>query len=153
MPMGEGENLLNRTVATQATGSIFGRLLRMLRPYYGGIALGILLLVLSAPCELFPALVWKYVTDDLILTGKSPPTPVLPYLFSFHGRIVGKLSLLLSAVLCMTAVYGAGEVMGRSAPTSSTASHRNSSSSCETASTSSFSRRAWDISSASAAAI
>jgi ABC-type multidrug transport system fused ATPase/permease subunit len=110
--MGEGENLLNRSQAIQGTGGIFGRLLRMLRPYWGGIALGILLLVLSAPCELFPALVWKYVTDDLILTGKSPPTPVLPYLFSFHGRIVGKLSLLLSAVLCMTAVYGAGEVMG-----------------------------------------
>ena len=53
----------------EPAGKVFRRLLRLLRPYYPMLALGILLLVGGTPCELFLALVWKYVTDDLILRG------------------------------------------------------------------------------------
>ncbi len=91
---------------------VFRRLLILLRPYYGWIGLGLLLLVLSTPCELFPALVWKYVTDDLILAGRSRPTPVLPYLFSFGGRVAGKMHLLYAAMFWLFGVYVVGEVLG-----------------------------------------
>lgn len=102
----------NPALPSQTSGGVFRRLLLMLRPHYRAIALGMLLLILSAPCELFPALVWKYVTDDLILVGKSRPTPVLPFLFSLDGRIAGKLGLLLSAIIWLFAVYVIGEAMG-----------------------------------------
>ena len=84
----------------------------MLRPHYRMIAVGMVLLIVAAPCELFPALVWKYVTDDLILAGKSRPTPVLPFLFSLDGRVTGKLSLLLSSIIWLFMVYAIGEAMG-----------------------------------------
>jgi len=106
------ENASKRMDARQPSGSVFMRLLRMLRPYHGMIALGMILLVLSAPCELFPALVWKYVTDDLILAGKSRPTPVLPFLFSLNGRIAGKLALLFSSIVWLVTIYGIGEALG-----------------------------------------
>ncbi|HEY2587759.1 MAG TPA: ABC transporter ATP-binding protein [Tepidisphaeraceae bacterium] len=88
------------------------RLLKLLRPYWPLIGLGLLLLVLSTPCELFPALVWKYVTDDLILAGKYHPTPVLSTLLSFGGTIHSKMSLLLSAMAWLFVVYAVGETMG-----------------------------------------
>src|SRR5579872_4666646 len=91
---------------------IFLRLLKLLRPYWPLIGLGLLLLVLSTPCELFPALVWKYVTDDLILGQKFGPTPVLHTLISFGGHIHGKLSLLFWSMVWLFIVYAAGEVMG-----------------------------------------
>src|SRR4051794_4668763 len=97
---------------TAPGGRVFRRLLRLLRPYWGMIALGIVLLVASTPCELFPALVWKYVTDDLILRGQSHPTAVLPYLFSFNGRVTGVYHLLLSALLWLLVVYCVGEAFG-----------------------------------------
>jgi ABC-type multidrug transport system fused ATPase/permease subunit len=90
---------------------VFRRLLVLLRPFWGMIGLGLLLLILSIPCELFPALVWKYVVDDLILTGKSEPTAVLPYLFSFGGAITSKGGLLASAMGWMYAVYAVGEAL------------------------------------------
>jgi ABC-type multidrug transport system fused ATPase/permease subunit len=90
----------------------FWRLVRMLRPQAWGIALGLVLLILSLPCELFPALVWKYVVDDLILTGKSAPTPILPFFFSFGGRLVTKFELLLSAVAWMLGIYLLSEASG-----------------------------------------
>lgn len=96
----------------QVQSPVFRRLLLFLRPYWGMIGLGLLLLVLSAPCDLFPALVWKYVTDDLILVGKSRPTPVLPTLFSLGGRLDGWQKLLTSALLWLLAVYAVGEVVG-----------------------------------------
>src|SRR3954453_3801536 len=92
-------------------GRVFLRLVRLLRPHWGMIGLGMLLLVASMPCELFPALVWKYVTDDPILTRRSRPTPVLPHLFSFGGHVHGKLALLLSSVCWLFVVYCFGEVL------------------------------------------
>src|SRR5688500_6399479 len=69
--------------AAAPSSRVVRRLLKLLRPWWGMIGLGLLLLILAAPCELFPALVWKYVTDVLILQGRSGRTPVLSYLFSF----------------------------------------------------------------------
>lgn len=101
----------NRELA-RPSSRVFLRLLHLLRPYWGMIALGLILLLLSVPGELFPALVWKYVTDDLILRGHSHPTPVLPALFSFDGRIHGVLHLLGSSLIWLFFIYESGEVFG-----------------------------------------
>ncbi|MDB5299452.1 MAG: transporter ATP-binding protein [Phycisphaerales bacterium] len=91
---------------------VFFRLLRMLRPHWGMIAFGMLMLLLSVPGELFPALVWKYVTDDLILRGHSRPTPVLVTLFSFNGRLASPVHLLFSALVWLFFIYETGEILG-----------------------------------------
>jgi len=91
---------------------VFVRLLRLLRPHYATIALGLLLLILSTPCELFPALTWMYVTDDVIGTGHGKATPVLSYLISLGGAVHGKPWLLLWALIWMFGVYVLGEAMG-----------------------------------------
>ena len=91
---------------------VFTRLLKLLRPYWGLIVLGLVLLVLSVPGELFPALVWKYVTDDLILHGHSRPTPILPGLFSLGGRITHPVHLLFSSIVWLFLIYESGEVFG-----------------------------------------
>jgi ABC-type multidrug transport system fused ATPase/permease subunit len=96
----------------EPAGKVFRRLLRLLRPYFPMLALGIVLLIGGTPCELFPALVWKYVTDDLILHGRSHPTPILPYLFSFNGRLTGTFQLLVSSLCWLFVVYAVGEAFG-----------------------------------------
>lgn len=88
---------------------VFLRLLRLLRPHYPAIVVGLVLLILSTPCELFPALVWKYVTDDLVLSHR---TPVLATLISLQGAVHGKIALLLSAMVWLFVIYVIGEVMG-----------------------------------------
>src|SRR5688500_8053594 len=90
-------------------GPVFGRLLGMLRPYWRAIALGLLLLVLSAPCELFPALVWKYVADEVVIpTGGHS---ALHTMISLGGRVQSKMGLLFSAVVWLFAVYALGELL------------------------------------------
>ena len=96
---------------TTKSKGVFRRLLRMLRPHWGMIGLGLALLILSMPCELFPGLVWKYVTDDLILKGQSPPTRLLPAMFSFGGALTGWKALLASALLWLLVVYVIGEAL------------------------------------------
>ncbi|HXE55553.1 MAG TPA: ABC transporter ATP-binding protein, partial [Tepidisphaeraceae bacterium] len=91
---------------------IFWRLVGLLRPYWGTIAIALLLLILSTPCELFPALAWKYVTDDLILAGHYRPTPVLSTLVSLHGLLVNKFALLASAMVWMFVVNVLSETLG-----------------------------------------
>jgi ABC-type multidrug transport system fused ATPase/permease subunit len=103
---------MGSNVSKDPSSRIFFRLVKLLRPYYPMIGIGLVLLVLSTPCELFPALVWKYVTDDLILAGHYRPTPILVPLFSLFGAIHGKLALLLSAMVWLFVVYALGEVMG-----------------------------------------
>ena len=71
------------------------------------IALGLFLLFLSIPCELFPAIVWRYVTDDVVL-GKST-SPRLHSLFTLGGAIEGKYGLLASSVVWLLVVYVVGE--------------------------------------------
>jgi len=91
---------------------VFVRLLAMLRPYWLMIGMGLLLLLLSVPGELFPALVWKYVTDDLILRGHSHPTPVLATWFSLGGHLRSSLALLGSSLIWLFVIYESGEVFG-----------------------------------------
>lgn len=103
--------VVNQKNPTQSA-RILLRLFKLLRPYWPMIGIGLLLLILSTPCELFPALIWKYVTDDLILAGKYHPTPVLHTLISFGGHVQGKLSLLFWAMVWLFVVYALGEAMG-----------------------------------------
>lgn len=95
--------------ASQSSSRVFLRLLRMLRPYWTIIALGLFLLVLGAPCELFPALVWKYVADELILQNNS--SPWLHWLFSFNGSLTGPFVLLTSSLVWLFVIYVFGEAV------------------------------------------
>src|SRR5258706_7060802 len=85
----------------------FRRLLRMLRPYRGAIAFSLLLLIMSSPCEVFPALVWKFVVDDVIV--RKIHTPILHPIFSLHGRISDPFHLLASALIWLFSIYLIGE--------------------------------------------
>lgn len=89
---------------------VFRRLLRMLRPFRTKILLGLLLLIVSSPCELFPAMVWRFVTDDIVL--QSHTSPWLLGLFGFSGRITGRLGLLVSSTCWLLVIYLIGEVLG-----------------------------------------
>ena len=59
---------------TRSGRRIFRRLLVMLRPQWGTIALAVICLLLSLPAELFPGLTWMYVTDRLILRHDTRAT-------------------------------------------------------------------------------
>jgi ABC-type multidrug transport system fused ATPase/permease subunit len=89
---------------------VFLRLLLLLRPYWPMIGLGIFLLLLSVPCELFPAIVWRFVTDDVVLSKHTSPR--LAWWFSFGGAVEGQVGLLLSAVGWLLVIYLIGETLG-----------------------------------------
>lgn len=89
---------------------VFLRLLKLLRPHWALLALALGLLLISTPCELFPALAWKYVTDDVLLN--HGPTPVLNRIFSLDGAIHGKYALLVSAMAWMLVVNVLNETLG-----------------------------------------
>src|SRR5688500_7446068 len=91
------------------TKGVFPRLLRMLRPYYPIITLGLILLILSGPCEIFPALVWKFVVDDIIL--QKPQSPTMHQWFSFGGQISDRMTLLASSVAWLFFIYLIGELL------------------------------------------
>jgi ABC-type multidrug transport system fused ATPase/permease subunit len=92
------------------TSRVFLRLLRLLRPQWPMIALGLFLLVLATPCELFPALVWRYVTDEVVLgQGQSP---LLTHWFSFGGRVQTPAGMLFSSVVWLVVIYALGELFG-----------------------------------------
>jgi len=84
---------------------IFKRLLSLLRPQARKIALGLILLFISMPAELFPAFVWMYVTDALIVGKPTAPSLFLGQWFSFGGRINGWPALLVSALAFMLVLY------------------------------------------------
>ncbi|HEY1683621.1 MAG TPA: ABC transporter ATP-binding protein [Tepidisphaeraceae bacterium] len=92
------------------TWPIFGRLLRMLRPWWGMISIGVLFLFLSMPGEVFPAIGWKYVVDDIVLN--QPESPWLHAWFSFGGTIHGRYGLLFSTVAWIFLVYVSCELFG-----------------------------------------
>jgi hypothetical protein len=60
---------------------VFVRLLRMLRPHWPMIFLGLVLLLVSLPAELFPAFVWMYVVDALIMHKPTRSTEILGGIF------------------------------------------------------------------------
>src|SRR5271170_7363702 len=94
-------------------GPVFRRLLRMLRHHYPLVALAIVLLILSMPCELFPAFIWQYVTDDLILSprGIGHPSGLGP-LISLRGSVTGEFHLLMAALVWLLGVYLIGSLAG-----------------------------------------
>lgn len=81
----------------------------MLRLYKLQIIAGLLLLVISSPCELFPAMVWRFVTDDIVLQGQT--SPWLLALFGFGGHVTGRLGLLVSSTGWLLVIYLIGEVL------------------------------------------
>lgn len=97
--------------APQTGGPVFRRLLDMLRPQGKWIALGLVLLLASMPAELFPAFVWMYVTDALVIGKPTTPSLVLGRLFSFGGALTGWQALLASALGWTLVIYLTYEVL------------------------------------------
>jgi ABC-type multidrug transport system fused ATPase/permease subunit len=97
---------------TEPASRVFRRLLAMLRPHAGVIAIALILLLLSMPGELFPGLVWMYVTDKLIVHKPTGATDLLHRFISFNGALTGWRPLLLSAVGWLFGVYLLAEAMG-----------------------------------------
>src|SRR5688500_8798222 len=97
---------------TEPASRVFRRLLSMLRPQAGVIAIALVLLLLSMPGELFPGLIWMYVTDKLITQKSTAWADLLHHLISFNGALVGWKQLLLSAVGWLFGVYLLAETMG-----------------------------------------
>jgi ABC-type multidrug transport system fused ATPase/permease subunit len=93
-----------------ASGSVFRRLLRLLKPWRGIIALCIAMLIASGLCEIFPAFVWKYVADDV--ATRRPSSPMVALLASFGGRVHNPYALVFWAVVWLLAVYILGEILG-----------------------------------------
>ena len=90
---------------------VFRRLLGMLWPYRWAIAAALLLLFASIPCELFPAFIWQYVSDDVVFKSLHYTSGLHP-LISLGGRIAGSAHLLLSALGWLVAIYALGELFG-----------------------------------------
>ena len=101
---------MSEEAAKPDTKGVFPRLMRMLRPHYGAIGMGLVLLLLSGPCEIFPAQVWKFVVDDIVLEKKNE-SPILHDWFSFHYRVQGRMALLVSSIGWLFAIYLFGEVL------------------------------------------
>jgi ATP-binding cassette subfamily B protein len=108
--MSEVSEVANDTGPTG--GVIFRRLMRMLRPHWGMIAVALTLLLLSMPGELFPAMIWMYVADYLIRQAHTGWSDAMHLLVSFDGRLIGWKSLLISALGWLMAVYLMAEVFG-----------------------------------------
>jgi len=110
---------MSEEVVKVDTKGVFRRLMRMLQPHYGKIGLGLFLLILSGPCEIFPGLVWKFVADDVVplrewlsLPGRhGHHTPVFWTWFTVGGRITSPKSLLASSIVWLFAVYLLGEIL------------------------------------------
>src|SRR5688500_11728798 len=99
------------TPAHLPAGQVFRRLLLLLRPQWNMIGLGLLLLLLSMPAELFPAFVWMYVADGLVMHADNRGVRAMQALCSLGGRIEGWQKLLVSALLWLTVVYAIGETL------------------------------------------
>jgi ATP-binding cassette subfamily B protein len=97
---------------TEPTARVFRRLLALLRPQAGVVAIALVLLLLSMPGELFPGLIWMYVTDKLIIQKTTSATEFLHHLVSFNGALTTWQALLLSAVAWLYGVYLIAEAMG-----------------------------------------
>jgi ABC-type multidrug transport system fused ATPase/permease subunit len=110
-PNGSGDKQANDP-STDSNGAVFRRLLRLLRPYRGRIIFALILLILSTPGELFPAVVWGFVTDDVALEKKTFFLPFVRTMISFGGHIQGRFPLLIASVIWLLVVYMMAEVLG-----------------------------------------
>jgi ABC-type multidrug transport system fused ATPase/permease subunit len=87
------------------TGSVvFRRLWGMLRPEWSWIGVALVLLVVSMPGELFPAFIWGYIVDEIIVRHTAG-SGFMAFMISLHGRIADLYWLLFSAVAWMFVVY------------------------------------------------
>lgn len=77
----------------------------MLRPQYPRILLGLGLLLLSLPGELFPAFAWMYVVDGLIKPEPSLTVDICHFVVSFGGAVQSTYALLLSTLVWMIGIY------------------------------------------------
>jgi ABC-type multidrug transport system fused ATPase/permease subunit len=91
---------------------VFLRLLIMLRPHWGRISVALVLLVLAMPGELFPGLLWMYVSDSLILHEQNRWTGTLHALVSFGGLLQSWQALLASSLAWLLSVYLVAETLG-----------------------------------------
>src|SRR5580704_18468310 len=96
----------------QSNWDVFKRLLRLLRPYRGRIIFALILLILSTPGDLFPAMVWGFVTDDVALQGHGFFLPLVHGLISCGGHIQGRFPLLIASVVWLLIVYLLAETLG-----------------------------------------
>ena len=88
----------------------FRRLVGLLRPWWGWIALSTVFVIVAAPCELFPAVVWRYVTDVVVLNHPGESRWMTAW-FGLGGRLATRRELLLSSVTWLFVVYAFGEVL------------------------------------------
>jgi ABC-type multidrug transport system fused ATPase/permease subunit len=92
--------------------TVFRRLMRMLRPQAGVIAVALILLLLSMPGELFPGMIWMYVADHLVRHQETGWSRAIHFLVSFDGRITRWQPLLMSALGWLMGVYLMAEGFG-----------------------------------------
>ncbi len=81
----------------------------MLRPWWGWILLSGIFVIVAAPCELFPAVLWKFVTDVIVL--KKDESPWMVRWFSMGGAVHTRVGMLFSAVIWLFLVYLVGETL------------------------------------------
>ena len=67
--------------------------------------------VVAAPCELFPAVVWRFVTDVVVLKDPHQSRWMLRW-FSLGGRLHAPGAVLVSSVAWLFVVYVFGELLG-----------------------------------------
>lgn len=92
---------------------VFRRLLRLLRPHAGVIAIALFLLICSMPGELFPGMIWMYVVDHLIRHDYSNSwTERMHQFISLGGRLSTWQALLISSLCWLTGVYLLAEAFG-----------------------------------------
>jgi ABC-type multidrug transport system fused ATPase/permease subunit len=95
--------------AAKPSNTGFRRLLGLLRPWWGWILLSGIFVVIAAPCELFPAVVWKFVTDVVVL--KHHESQWMVRWFTLGGKIQSRVGLLISTVIWLFLVYLIGETL------------------------------------------
>ncbi len=83
----------------------------ILRPQWGLIAVGLLVLLLSMPGELFPAFVWMYVADGLVMHTHNAAVDRLHAMFSFGGHLTSWPALLASSLAWLSIIYVCGETL------------------------------------------
>lgn len=93
-----------------SSDGVFLRLLKLLRPWWTWIAFSTVLVIIAAPCELFPAIVWRFVTDVVVL--RMHESPWLLRWFSFNGLVHSRYVLLASSVTWLFIIYVLGEALG-----------------------------------------
>lgn len=110
-PNGNGKKKESESGA-DSNWAVFKRLLQLLRPYRGRIIFALFLLILSTPGELFPAVIWGYVTDVVALQKPNFFLPFIQTWISLDGHIQGRFALLVSSIIWLFIVYVMAETLG-----------------------------------------